>query len=102
MSARRPREYRGNELTLGKSRAVQSYIRQDIANWKPGEILLSDPHGEIFDSLVAWLARTPRYKRLPIVLIHLSRDDRLVEYSPLRMRAAVSPLVEGEEKENGQ
>ena len=79
----------------GKSRTVQSCIRQDIANWKQSEsgLLLLDPHGEIFDSLVAWLARTPRYKRLPIVLIDLSRDDRLVGYSPLRLRDGVSPAV---------
>lgn len=87
--------YMSGLTDCGKSRAIQSYIRQDIANWKQSEsgLLLLDPHGEIFNALVAWLARTPRYKRLPIVLIDLSRDDRLVGYSPLRMRAGVSPAV---------
>lgn len=123
MSARRPPQFRGNGITLGlddqgsqirlsaearsghlyvsgrtgsgKSRALTSALRQDIAQWQESKcgLLLLDPHGEIVESLLTWLSRTPRYKRLPIVLIDLGRDDRLVGYSPLRMREGVSPSV---------
>lgn len=79
----------------GKSRFLTSLLLQDIALWSRTKcgLLLLDPHGEIVDSLLAYLARTPKYKRLPIVFIDLARDDRLVGYSPLRLREGVSPAV---------
>src|SRR4051794_362544 len=61
----------------GKSRLLSSLIRQEIANWQRTKcgLFLLDPHGELFDSILAWLARNPQYKQLPLVLMDLSKDD---------------------------
>ena len=42
----------------GKSKLLESLIRQDILAWRKSKcgLLLIDPHGSLYDSLVRWLA----------------------------------------------
>ena len=45
----------------GKSKFLEYLIRQDILNWRKSDecgLLLLDPHGAIYDGIMAWLART--------------------------------------------
>jgi hypothetical protein len=80
----------------GKSKFLEYLIRQDIMNWrKSGEcgLLLLDPHGAIYDGLMAWLARTSYIYERPVVPIDLRRDDWVVAYNLLRQREKVAASV---------
>ena len=72
----------------GKSKFLEHLIRQDIVNWrKSGSgMLVLDPHGSLYDSLMSWLA-WHNIKR-PIIPIDLRRDDWIVSYNLLRQRKA--------------
>lgn len=77
----------------GKSKFLEGLIRQDIlANRQSGcGLLLVDPHGSLYDSIVAWLAQV-RLDR-PIIPIDLRRDDWVVAYNLLRKRERADPSV---------
>jgi len=52
----------------GKSKLLESLIRQNIAAWhqiKCG-LLLLDPHGSLYDSLLRWLAWHPQLHSRPV------------------------------------
>ena len=72
----------------GKSRFLESLIRQDILAWPRSRcgLLLIDPHGEVFDRVMAWAAANDLLRRWPIVPIDLRRSDWVVSYNPLRPR----------------
>jgi DNA helicase HerA-like ATPase len=59
----------------GKSKFLESLIRQDIIAWRKSQcgMLILDPHGSLYDSLINWLA-WHRIER-PIVPIDLRQDD---------------------------
>jgi DNA helicase HerA-like ATPase len=64
----------------GKSKFLEYLIRQDILNWrKSGEcgLLLLDPHGAIYDGLMAWLARTSHIYTRPVIPINRPAPRRL-------------------------
>ncbi len=71
----------------GKSKFLENLIRQDIlARFRGGSgLLLLDPHGSLYDSVVGWLARA-NITTLPIILIDLRQDDWVVSYNALRRR----------------
>lgn len=74
----------------GKSKFLENLIRQDIKQWhrnKCGLILL-DPHGSLYDSLIQWLAWNDRLLNVPIIPIDLRQDDWVVSYNLLRQRTA--------------
>jgi hypothetical protein len=73
----------------GKSKFLEHLIRQDIRGWFNSQsgLLLLDPHGSLYDSVVAWLARA-NVLRLPIVLIDLRQDEWVISYNALRRRAS--------------
>lgn len=77
----------------GKSKLLESLIRQDIVSWRKSRcgLLLIDPHGSLYDSLLDWLA----FNRLerPIVPIDLRQDDWIVSYNLLRQRQDADPAV---------
>lgn len=77
----------------GKSKFLGHLIRQDIeANRRTKHgLLLIDPHGTLYDSIMAWLA----YKGLerPVIPIDLRRDDWIVSYNVLRRRKTANPAV---------
>src|ERR1700733_15611904 len=57
----------------GKSKFLEHLIRQDIRNWhksKCGMIVL-DPHGNLYDSLIEWLAWNDRVFDVPLIPIDL-------------------------------
>jgi hypothetical protein len=72
----------------GKSRYIESLIRQDLAHWPTTHagLIVIDPHGEMFDGLMTWIAANS-LNHLPIIPIDLRRQDRIVSYNPLRQRS---------------
>jgi len=79
----------------GKSKFLEHLIRQDIRNWhrsKCGMIVL-DPHGSLYDSLIQWLAWNERHISAPVIPIDLRQDDWVVSYNLLRQRKLADPAV---------
>jgi len=72
----------------GKSRFLESLIRQDLASWKqhPASIILLDLHGEVYRDIMAWLAWNPLLHELPIIPIDFTQDEYVVGYNALRPR----------------
>src|SRR4051794_29397074 len=70
----------------GKSKFLEHLIRQDIRNWHKTKcgILLLDPHGELYDSLISWLAT--RDTDRPVITIDLRQDKSIIAYNVLRNR----------------
>src|SRR5262245_44500264 len=72
----------------GKSKFLEHLIRQDIVNWRKSKcgLLVLDPHGSLYDSLMNWLA-WHNIER-PVIPIDLRQDDWVVSYNLLRQREA--------------
>ena len=80
----------------GKSKMLESLIRQDIAKWPQSKcgLLVLDPHGSLYDSLINWIAwNEPHQKKVPIVPIDLRQTDWTVAYNVMRPRAKADPAV---------
>jgi hypothetical protein len=78
----------------GKSKFLENLLRQDIINWRKDKcgMLLIDPHGALYDNLMAWLAWHD-IKR-PIIPIDLSqKDDSVISYNLLRHRPGANSSV---------
>src|SRR5262245_2993465 len=70
----------------GKSKFLEHLIRQDLLDWRPNRcgLLLLDPHGSLFESLMRWTASNDL--KVPIVPIDLTQDQTIVSYNLLRKR----------------
>ena len=82
----------------GKSKFLESLIRQDILSWVDSRcgLLLLDHHGAVYDEVMKWLAwngSTWDGVKLPVVPIDLTQDDWIVGYNPLRYREDMEPWV---------
>lgn len=80
----------------GKSKMLEYLIRQDIAKWPQSKcgLLVLDPHGSLYDSLVNWIAwNEPHLKKVPIVPIDLRQADWTVAYNVMRPRSKADPAV---------
>lgn len=80
----------------GKSKMLESLVRQDIKNWHQSHCgaLIIDPHGSLYNSLINWVAwNEPYLKDVPIVPIDLRQDDWTIGYNLLRPRAIGDPAV---------
>jgi hypothetical protein len=80
----------------GKSKMLEYLIQQDIANWSDSKcgMLVIDPHGSLYDSLINWLAwNQPYLKKVPIVPIDLRQSDWTIAYNVMRPRAIADPSV---------
>ena len=80
----------------GKSKMLEHLIRQDIAKWNQSKcgLLVLDPHGSLYDSLMNWIAwEEPRLKKVPIVPIDLRQTDWTVAYNVMRPRTKADPSV---------
>jgi hypothetical protein len=77
----------------GKSKFLESLIRQDIRNWSKSKcgMLVLDPHGSLYDNLINWLAWTELER--PIIPIDLRQDDWVVAYNVVRPRHLPDPAV---------
>ncbi len=77
----------------GKSKLLESLIRQDIISWRKSKcgILVLDPHGSLYDGLIQWMAWN-KIER-PVIPIDLRQDDWVVSYNLLRERKGVDPQV---------
>jgi hypothetical protein len=93
------REHRDKHLYIcgatgtGKSKFLESLIRQDIAHWRQSRsgLLLLDPHGNLYDSIMGWLAQAGVDR--PVIPIDLRRDDWVVSYNVLRKRPATAAVI---------
>jgi hypothetical protein len=81
---------------VGKSKLLESLIRQDIKAWPESKcgLLLLDPHGSVYQNLLDWLAAggNASLKR-PVVLLDLTQQDTVVAYNVLRRRDEASRSV---------
>ena len=77
----------------GKTKFLESLLRQDIKARFKGKcgLLLLDPHGSLYDSILRWLAW--RDIPMPVVPIDLRRTDWVVGYDVLRQRPKSDPSV---------
>src|SRR5579884_3255852 len=77
----------------GKSKFLENLIRQDIISWRKSKcgLLVLDPHGSLYDSLIQWLA-WHKIDR-PVIPIDLRQDDWIVSYNLLRERKDIDPSV---------
>ena len=77
----------------GKSKFLEHLIRQDILAWSTSKcgVLLLDPHGSLYDSLIRWLA-WHGIKR-PVTPIDLRQSDWVIAYNVLRQRSQCDPAV---------
>src|SRR5205814_6946016 len=58
-SARERHLYLCGGTGVGKSKFLEHCVRQDIVNWSESRsgLLLLDPHGLVYQNVMAWLAR---------------------------------------------
>lgn len=79
----------------GKSKFLENLIRQDIRNRRKSRcgLLVLDPHGSLYDSLIDWLAWNDDILDVPVVPIDLRQDDWVVSYNLLRQRELADPAV---------
>ena len=79
----------------GKSKFLEHLIRQDIRNWPKSKcgLILLDPHGNLYDSVMEWLAWNDKGLDVPVIPIDLRRDDWIVSYNLLRQRKMADPAV---------
>lgn len=78
----------------GKSKFLENLIRQDIIAWRKSKcgMLVLDPHGNLYDSLMQWMAWNKLDER-PVIPIDLRQDDWVVSYNLLRQRKLADPAV---------
>src|ERR1700733_882613 len=80
----------------GKSKMLESLVRQDIKNWHKSKCgaLIIDLHGSLYNSLINWLAwNEPYLKDVPIVPIDLRQNDWTIAYNVMRPRTVADPSV---------
>jgi len=79
----------------GKSKFLENLIRQDIRSWRKSKcgLIVLDPHGSLYDSLIQWLAWNEQSIDAPIIPIDLRRDDWIISYNLLRQRQTADPAV---------
>lgn len=78
---------------MGKSKFLERLVRQDIMAWRKSRcgLLLLDPHGSLYDSLIRWLAWHGLDR--PVIPIDLRQDDWIISYNLLRQRTIADPAV---------
>jgi Type IV secretion-system coupling protein DNA-binding domain len=80
----------------GKSKTLEYFVRQDIAQWEENRCgaLILDPHGSLYDSLINWIAwNEPDLKDVPIIPIDMRQSDWTIGYNVLRPRSFSDPSV---------
>ena len=91
-----PRTLRDKHLYIcggtgtGKSKFLENLIRQDIISWGKSRcgILVLDPHGSLYDSLINWLAWHNLDR--PVIPIDLRQDEWVISYNLLRQRESAA------------
>ena len=75
----------------GKSKFLEHLIRQDIRDGKG--LCLIDPHGALYDDVVAWMATHRRSSINKVHLIEPSEGDWCFGFNPLRSDSVTEPSV---------
>lgn len=66
---------------LGKTRFMEHMIREDILAGRG--LCLIDPTGNLYDDIVAWLARHPDLD-VPVILLNAGEEQYVTGYNPIR------------------
>lgn len=79
---------------VGKSKALESIIRQDMRAWPETRcgITLFDPHGAVVDNLIAFAA-SAGLDHLPVIPFDCRRLDWILSFNPLRARGGIEPAT---------
>ena len=79
----------------GKSKFLESLIRQDIKAWSKSKcgLIVIDPHGSLYDDLMSWLSWHDVLHNRPVIPIDLRREDWVVSYNLLQQRPLADPAV---------
>ena len=72
----------------GKSRLMEHMIRTDISNGDG--LLLLDPHGELYDRVVAWCVAEGMFRKRDIFLFEPASEDWTFGLNPLDLRGVSS------------
>jgi hypothetical protein len=75
----------------GKSKFLEHLIWQDCKNWHKSKcgLIMLDPHGSVYESLVRRLSFQVDDPVLPVIPIDLTQDEWIVSYNPIRQRPDV-------------
>ena len=79
----------------GKSKFLENLIQQDIKQRHKSKcrMLVLDPHDNLYDSIIEWLAWNERVLDVPVIPIDLRRDDWIVSYNLLCQRETADPAI---------
>lgn len=93
--ARKTHLYVCGSTGTGKSKFLEHLIIQDIKRWSRSRcgMLVLDPHGSLYDSVMKWVTWYRDEVKRPIVPIDLRQSDWIVSYNPLRRRPDADPAV---------
>ena len=93
-SARARHLYAVGATRTGKSKFLESLIRQDILDWAYTEcgVVLLDWHGTLCENILAWAA-AENLSEWPIIPFELRRQDWCISYNLLRKRGIGDPAV---------
>jgi len=86
--------YIAGATRTGKSKLIESLIRQDIGTWRKHRcgMLLIDPHGEVYREVMR-AVESRGFKDVPIVPIDLTDNEHVVSYNPLRKQQASESAI---------
>lgn len=65
----------------GKSKALEGWLRQDIANGVA--VCCLDPHGDLVNDLLAWMATQPDIDPARVILVDPANPSAIVGFNPL-------------------
>ncbi|HEX8340114.1 MAG TPA: type IV secretory system conjugative DNA transfer family protein [Tepidisphaeraceae bacterium] len=79
--------YMAGATGTGKSKQLESCVRQDITAWPRSRcgLMLLDLHGALFESVTDWMISRD-LRHVPLYPIDLRRSDWIIAYNPLRPR----------------
>jgi hypothetical protein len=79
---------------VGKSKLIEYICRQTIKDQRQTGMgmMLIDPHGSVYENVMAWLAKADMTTR-PIIPINPTRRDTLISYNVLRPRKTEQSVV---------
>lgn len=76
----------------GKSKFLENLLRQDIGNEERPGVLLIDPHGNLYNDIVAWCS-SMGFKNRTIHLVDPSVEKWVCGYNPLQPDPLTDPSV---------
>jgi type IV secretory pathway TraG/TraD family ATPase VirD4 len=73
----------------GKTKAIESWIRQDINNGSGVGII--DPHGDLTDDILSYIASKPNFDPRRLIYIDPTNPNYCVGFNPLEIQKSANP-----------